>query len=98
MTIEDRRRFKRLAIPDDTVAADGEGHPLGRITLAGGGGMQMEALTTEGERILQPGTRVRITVVEPSIGGRHTVEVEVKYRIGGTAGLQFVMADAAATS
>ncbi len=90
MTIEDRRRFKRLAIPDDTFAEDGEGHRLGRITLAGGGGMQAEELTSEGERVLLPGHRVRITVVEPSIASRHTVDVEVKYRSGNMAGLQFV--------
>ncbi len=98
MNIEDRRRFKRLAIPDDTIAEDAEGHPLGRITLAGGGGMQVEQLTPDGERALEPGKRVRITVVEPSLGSRHTVEVEVKYRSGGTAGLQFVLTDAAGAS
>ncbi len=90
MTIEDRRRFKRLAIPNDTIAEDSEGHKLGVVTLAGGGGIQVEQLTAEGEHVLQPGSRVRITVIEPSIKGRHTVDVEVKYRSGGTAGLQFI--------
>ena len=87
---KERRRFKRLPIPGDTIAIDGEGRRLGQVTLAGGGGIQIEALTADGERALQPGLRLRITVLEPAIDARHTVDVEVRFRNGQVVGVQFV--------
>ncbi len=90
----DQRRFTRLPLPDNTVVTDEAGHQLGRLTLAGGGGIQIEELTPAGQRLLQPGTRVRITVVEPAIGARHTVDIEVRYQHGNRVGAQFVSATA----
>ncbi len=90
MTYKERRRFKRLPIPENTVVVDSKGHMLGRVGLAGGDGMQLEEISAEGEHQLQPGKIVRITIEEPAIGAHHTVDVKVLYRKGRTAGLQFV--------
>ncbi len=87
---QERRRYKRLPIPEDTIAVNDAGETLGKVTLAGGGGIQLENITGAGERALQTGARVRITVLEPKIGARHSAEVEVIYRKGSRAGLQFV--------
>jgi hypothetical protein len=92
---EERRRYTRLPIPDQTLAVDDAGLTLGRVTLAGGGGIQLEDITAEGERQLQPGRRLRLTVLEPAINARHTAEVEVVYRNGSRAGLRFVAAKSA---
>ncbi len=87
---EDRRRYKRLPIPEDTIAVNDAGETLGTVALAGGGGIQLENITAAGERVMQPGARVHITVVEPKIGAHHSAEVAVVYRKGSRAGLQFV--------
>ncbi len=87
---DDHRRFQRLPLPDKTVVLDEAGHPLGRLTLAGGGGIQIEDLTEDGKRVLQAGSRVRITIVEPAIAARHTVDIEVRYQLGNRVGAQFV--------
>ncbi len=94
---DERRRFKRLPIPDDTIAKTPDGRYLGRITEAGGGGMQIEDLSEDGLRELKVGERVRVTVVEPTINASHSVEVQVRYQSGGKVGVQFV-AEKAATS
>ncbi len=92
--IEERRRFQRLHIPEDTSALDAEGNHLGRVSLVGGSGMRIEALSPEGEQALQPGRRLRITVVEPAIGSAHTAFVEVRHRTGDIVGVEFVATSA----
>ncbi len=87
---DDHRRFQRLPLPNNTVVLDEAGRHLGRLTLAGGGGIQIEELTEDGKRVLQAGSRVRITIVEPAISARHTVDIEVRYQQGNRVGAQFV--------
>ncbi len=86
----DHRRFQRLPLPDNTAVLDEAGHHLGRLTLAGGGGIQIEDLTDDGRRVLKAGTRVRIIIVEPAIAARHTVDIEVRYQLENRVGAQFV--------
>ncbi len=92
---EEHRRYPRLPIPEDTVAKTLDGRYLGRVTRAGGGGMQIEDLSEDGKRELQPGERLRVMVVEPAIGATHTVEVRVRYQSDGKAGVEFVAEKAA---
>ncbi len=92
---DERRRFQRLPIPGDTVATTLDGRYLGRVTRAGGGGMQLEDLSGDGERELKPGERLRVQVVEPAIDATHTVEVRVRYQKDGKAGVEFVAEKAA---
>lgn len=92
---DERRRFKRLPIPGDTVVVALDGRHLGRVSRAGGGGMQIENLSEDGRRELQPGVRLRVTVVEPAIDASHTVEIRVRYQSDGKAGVQFVTEKAA---
>ncbi len=86
----ENRQFERLAISEEAIAIDENGHRLGRVSHAGGGGMTIN-LSSEISRSLVPGSRLRVTVEEPA-GIRHTVSVEVRYCVGNNLGVEFVSA------
>ena len=88
----DRRRFARFDLPQNTLAFDEAGRELGRIERAGGGGLQIRT-QNNGEE-LQPGHRFSLTVSSPA-GARHTIPVEVRFRDGNLVGVQFLSRDLA---
>ncbi len=86
--MSNRRRFERFAILEDAIALDDLGRRLGRVTVAGGGGM---AIALEDSDVqYQPGQRLRITVIEPGPGERHTLNVEVRSHNENSLGVEFV--------
>lgn len=88
--MEDRRAFPRFEISDRAVAVDESGATLGRVAVAGGGGMTIHADSAAIAQQLAPGRRLTVTVVEPDNKVSNTVDVEVRYRKGNEIGVQFV--------
>ena len=87
---EDRRRFRRLELTEDTFAVDESGVKLGRVTQAGGGGMQVEAVDADVLDRMALGARMRLTIVEPATGTANAMSVEVRHVDGLQVGMQFV--------
>ena len=87
---QERRQFTRLKIPEDTFAVDEHGHQLGRVEAAGGGGLTIVAASDELAAVLEPGRKLKLSIVEPTGHVLHTVEVVVRFRQGTNAGLEFV--------
>jgi hypothetical protein len=85
----DRRQFLRIKVPADAVALDEQGKELGRVEEAGGGGMRVR-LGADGKPPA-PGSRLKITVVEPGTNNViHTASVLVRFCEGAVLGLEFV--------
>jgi len=87
---EDRRRYRRLELTEDAFAVDDTGVKLGRVSHAGGGGMQVEAESEDVLRRMVAGARMRLTIVEPTTGTANAMSVEVKHVVGLSVGMQFV--------
>jgi hypothetical protein len=87
-----RRQFERLTISGEAIAIDENGRRLGHVSNAGGGGMTITLAPESSQAVFAPGSRLRVTVEEPSTGIRHTVSVEVKYVLNGDLGVEFVNA------
>ncbi len=87
---DERRRFERLKITDKTVAVDESGFQLGRVSTAGGGGMQVDTVSSEALNKLKPGTKLIITVVEPGTATTNSFKVEVRYVDGYSVGMEFL--------
>lgn len=87
---DDRRAFPRFPISDHAVAVDEKGATLGRVSSAGGGGMTIHADSSTVAEQLEPGRRLKVTVVEPDNRVSNTVDVEVRYRSGTEVGVQFI--------
>ena len=87
---DDRRAFERLPISDKAIAVDAQGATLGRVSVAGGGGMTIHADSAAIADRLEPGRKLTVTVVEPDNQVSNTVDVEVRYRQGTEIGMQFV--------
>jgi len=85
-----RRQFERLQLPQDAYAVDERGRQVGRISTVGGGGLRLDHLAPGLAPELQPGRRLRLTVVEPQTRNTHTLEVVVRYRAEDHAGVEFV--------
>lgn len=86
-----KRQFERLAISDEAFAVDKNGRRFGRVSHVGGGGMTI-TLDPEPQAVFAPGSRMCVTVEEPSTGNRHTLSVEVKYILADKLGVEFVSA------
>jgi hypothetical protein len=86
--IVEQRRFERFAISENAVAVDSSGRTLGRVTMAGGGGMGI--VLADPSFCAPLGQQLRITVVEPDTSIRHTIDAIVRYRQENTIGLEFV--------
>ncbi|MGH9509420.1 MAG: PilZ domain-containing protein [Terriglobales bacterium] len=87
---QERRQFPRLKIPEDTYAVDESFRQLGKVEAAGGGGLTIIAASEEDLAGLEPGRKLRLSIVEPAGHVLHTVEVVVRYRNGRTVGVEFV--------
>lgn len=89
-TYGNRRQYQRLDLTEDTLAIDLKGLELGRVSRAGGGGIQVMASSPEALVLMAVGNRMKLAVVEPATGTRTVVEVEVKFANGSCVGMQFV--------
>lgn len=89
---DERRAFPRFPISDHAVAVDEKGVTLGRVAMAGGGGMTIHADSAAVAELLAPGRKLTVTVVEPDNQVSNTVNVEVRYRKGSEIGVQFINA------
>lgn len=85
----ERRQFPRLKIPEDTYAVDESFRQLGRVEAAGGGGLTIQTASDEDAVTLEPGRKLKLSIVEPAGHVLHTVEVVVRYRNGKTIGVEF---------
>jgi len=86
----DQRQFERLPISEgEVIALDEGGRRLGRVSHAAGGGMTIE-LDDTSQAKFGPGDRIRIVIEEPPAEIRHSVTVEVKYRVERSIGVKFV--------
>lgn len=86
----ERRQFERLSLEEKVIAVDDTGMQLGVVSLAGGGGMQIEASSATAVLRMKLGSHLRVTIVEPSSGTTNTIDVEVRFAQGNTFGVQFV--------
>jgi hypothetical protein len=87
---QNRRQFERFPISDHAVVVDEQGKTLGRVSLAGGGGMTIHAESAEIAERLEPGHQIRLTIVEPNNKVSNTLDVVIRYRKGSEVGVQFV--------
>jgi hypothetical protein len=87
---EERRAFQRFVISDRAIAVDEQGTKLGRVSMAGGGGMTIHADSAVIAEELAPGRKLEITVVEPDNKVSNTINVEIRYRKGTEVGAQFI--------
>jgi len=85
-----RRRFERLHLSEDAIAVDETGYQLGRVSSAGGGGLQVVAASADALDRMKSGVRMRVTVVEPGSATTNTFDVEVRYVEGNSVGMQFL--------
>lgn len=85
----ERRQFPRLKIPADTLAVDESFRQLGKVEEAGGGGLTIRADSEEHLAGLEPGRKLKLSIVEASGQVLHSVEVVVRYRNGTTVGVEF---------
>jgi hypothetical protein len=85
-----RRRFERLTLSESAIAVDQTGFRLGRVSLAGGGGMQVDAASNEALGRMPTGTRLSVSVVEPTSATTNTFDVEVCFVQGTTVGMKFL--------
>jgi hypothetical protein len=87
---ENRRQFERFPISEDALAVDDQGKTLGRVALAGGGGMTIHVDSLAMAERLKPGHELRVTIVEPNNKVSNTLDVVIKYSKGHEVGVQFV--------
>ena len=87
---QERRQFPRLKLPADTLAVDESFRQLGKVEEAGGGGLTIRAASEEHVAGLDPGRKLKLSIVEASGQTLHSVEVVVRYRKGTTVGVEFV--------
>ncbi len=83
-----RRRFPRLAVPEEAIALDQAGHHLGRVCQVSGGGFLIYPALAIPQ--MPVGQRMTITVVEPPSNTSNSVDVEVRYHNRGAVGVSFV--------
>jgi hypothetical protein len=85
-----RRRFERLALTEATIAVDASGYQLGKVSQAGGGGIQVDASSADALEHMKSGSRMSVTVVEPNSATTNTFDVEVCYVEGLSVGMKFL--------
>lgn len=84
----ERRQFARFDVPEGALALDEAGRQLGRVTVAGGGGLAI-ALDA-GVIPPAPGTNLLLTIVEPALNARHAIDVVVRRQDEHSIGVEFV--------
>jgi hypothetical protein len=87
---DNRRQFERFPMSDHAIAVDQQGKTLGRVALAGGGGMTIHVESLAVAERLKPGHEIRVTIVEPDNKVSNTLDVVIKYSKGHEVGVQFV--------
>jgi hypothetical protein len=85
-----RRRFERLQLTEAAIAVDETGYQLGRVAAASGGGMQVDALSSEALEHMKSGSKLSVTVVEPTSATTNSFDVEVCYIHGNSVGMKFL--------
>jgi hypothetical protein len=83
-----RRRFQRIALPEEAIAIDQAGHQLGRVCQVSGGGFLIYPALAVAR--MPVGQRMTITVVEPPTNTSNSVNVEVRYHNANAVGVSFV--------
>lgn len=86
----ERRRFPRLAIPEEARVFDENGRELGKVSEVSGSGMNLEVVPSDVARSLKSGQRIRITVLEPGSRATNVLDVVVRGNDGGKLGIEFV--------
>jgi hypothetical protein len=85
-----RRQFPRLAISEEARVYDENGRELGKVSQVSGNGMNIEAGSREIAQSLEPGRRMRITVLEPGSRATNVLDVIVHRSDGDKLGMEFV--------
>ena len=85
-----RRRFPRLLIGEEARVFDETGHELGLLSQVSGNGMNVEVKSLTFAQSLEPGRRMRLSIVESSSKETNVVEVVVRRLEGNILGMQFV--------
>jgi hypothetical protein len=86
---DDRRNFPRLPVQDEAIVYNDRGKQVGRVTMASGGGFQLQADALHVAQELEVGQRMRLTIEEPGPHNRHGVDVFVRYRQASVVGFEF---------
>jgi hypothetical protein len=85
-----RREFPRLEISEEARVYDENGRELGKVAQVSGNGMNIEISSRQVAESLEPGRRMRITVVEPGSQATNILEIIVHRLEGGKVGMEFV--------
>jgi len=85
-----RRRFPRLLVGEEARVFDETGRELGLLSQVSGNGMNVEVTSLTFAQSLEPGRRMRLSIVESSSKETNVVEVVVRRLEGKILGMQFV--------
>ena len=85
-----RRRFPRLVVPEEARVYDESGRELGLLSQVSGNGMNIEVKSIPLAQSLEPGRKMRISIVESSSKETNVVDVVVRRLEGNILGMQFV--------
>ena len=89
-TDQNRRRYVRLEVTEETIAVDARGRQIGRVTQASGGGITVTASSQAVAHGLDIGERLQVTVMEPRSQTRNTIDVVLRRKSGDQLGFEFV--------
>ena len=85
-----RRRFPRLLVGEEARVYDETGRELGLLSQVSGNGMNIEVASLPYAQSLEPGRKMRLSIVESNSKETNVVEVVVRRLEGNVLGLQFV--------
>jgi len=85
-----RRRFPRLVVPEEARVYDETGRELGLLSQVSGNGMNVEVTSLPFAQSLEPGRKMRISIVEAGSRETNVVNVVVRRLEGNILGMQFV--------
>ena len=85
-----RRRFPRLLVGEEARVYDETGRELGLLSQVSGNGMNVEVSSLTFAQSLEPGRRMRLSIVESNSKETNVVEVVVRRLEGNILGMQFV--------
>ena len=85
-----RRRFPRLVVGEEARVYDETGRELGLLSQVSGNGMNVEVVSLTFAQSLEPGRRMRLSIVESNSRETNVVEVVVRRLEGNILGMQFV--------
>lgn len=87
---DNRRRYVRLDVTEETIAVDARGRELGKVTQASGGGITVHAPSAAVAAGLEIGERMQVTVMEPKTQTRNTIDVVLRRKSDRDLGFEFV--------